>query len=96
MRIGPSLWVLFSNSLNDVTLDELPYLLKRIATLDIDKFNFLMKEVFAKTKKGKQIMSKICNKAKNDIEYSKFTDKMSKMKLDKSIITDEFIKEEEL
>ena len=96
MRIGPSLWVLFSNSLNDVTLDELPYLLKRIATLDIDKFNFLMKEVFARTKKGKQIMSKICNKAKNDIEYSKFTDKMSKMKLDKSIITDEFIKEEEL
>lgn len=96
MRIGPSLWVLFSNSLNDVTLDELPYLLKRIATLDVDKFNFLMKEVFAKTKKGKQIMSKICNKAKNDIEYSKFTDKMSKMKLDKSIITDEFIKEEEL
>ena len=28
-----------------------------------------MKEVFAKTKKGKLIMSKLCNMAKNDIEY---------------------------
>lgn len=96
MRLGPSLWALLSNSFNDVTLDELPYLLKRIATLDVEKFNFLMKEVFAKTKKGKQIMSKICSKAKNDIEYDKFTDKMDKMKIDKSIIIDEFINEDEL
>jgi hypothetical protein len=55
-----------------------------------------MKEVFARTKKGKQIMSKICNKAKNDIEYDRFTDKMSKMSIDKSIIIDEFINEDEL
>lgn len=96
MRLGPSLWILLSKSFNDITLDELPYLLKRIACLNVDKFNFLMKEVFAKTKKGKLIMSKICNMAKNDIEYDRFTDRMSKMKMDKSIITDEFINEEEL
>ena len=34
--------------------------------------------------------------AKNDIEYDRFADKMSKLKVDKSIITDEFINEEEL
>lgn len=96
MRLGPSLWMLLSKSFNDITLTELPYLLKRIASLDVDKFNFLMKEVFARTKKGKQIMSKICNKAKNDIEYDRFTDKMSKMSIDKSIIIDEFINEDEL
>lgn len=96
MRLGPSLWILLSKSFNDTTLDELPYLLKRIACLNVDKFNFLMKEVFAKTKKGKLIMSKLCNMAKNDIEYDRFTDKMTKMKVDKSIITDEFINEEEL
>lgn len=96
MRLGPSLWILLSKSFNDTTLNELPYLLKRIACLNVDKFNFLMKEVFAKTKKGKLIMSKLCNMAKNDIEYDRFTDRMSKMKVDKSIITDEFINEEEL
>lgn len=96
MRLGPSLWILLTKSFNDITLTEVPYLLKRISSLDVDKFNFLMKEVFAKTKKGRQIMSKICAKAKNDIEYDRFTDKMTKMKLDKSVITDEYIKEEEL
>lgn len=96
MRLGPSLWIIMSKSFNDLTLDELPYLLRRIASLDIEKFNFLMKEVFARTKKGRQIMSKICAKAKDDIEYTRFTDRMSKMKVDKSIITDEFINENEL
>jgi len=96
MRLGPSLWLLMSKSFNDLTLDELPYLLRRIASLDVEKFNFLMKEVFARTKKGRQIMSKICAKAKDDIEYTRFTDRMSKMKVDKSIITDEFINENEL
>jgi len=91
MRLGPSLWTLFSKSFNDLTLNELPYLLKRISELDVDKFNFLMKEVFAGTKKGKSIMSKICGKSKNDIEYDKFTDKMSKKSTDKSVITDEYI-----
>ena len=96
MRLGPSLWVLLTNSFNDITLPDLPYLLKRIASLDTDKFNFLMKEVFAKTKKGRLIMSKICKNAKDDIDYNKFTDKMDKMKIDKSIIIDEFINEDEL
>ena len=96
MRLGPSLWLIMSKSFNDLTLDELPYLLRRIASLDVEKFNFLMKEVFARTKKGRQIMSKICAKAKDDIEYTRFTDRMSKMKVDKSIITDEFINENEL
>lgn len=96
MRLGPSLWLIMSKSFNDITLNELPYLLRRIASLDAEKFNFLMKEVFARTKKGRQIMSKICAKAKDDIEYTRFTDRMSKMKVDKSIITDEFINENEL
>lgn len=96
MRLGPSLWTLFSDSFNDLTINELPYLLKNVSSLDTDKFNFLMKEVFAKTKKGKNIMSKLCGKAKNEIQYDKFTDKMSKMRTDKSMITDEYIGVNEL
>ena len=91
MRLGPSLWQLLESSFNDITTQELPYLLRGLSSLDIDRFNFLMKEVFAKTKKGKAIMSKLCGKAKNEIQYDKFTDKMTKLKTDKSVITDEFI-----
>lgn len=96
MRIGPELWELLTTSFNDINSKELPYLLKRISKLEIDKFNFLMKEVFAKTKKGKEIMSFLCNKAKNDMDYNRFINKMDKMKLNNSLIIDEYIHEEEL
>jgi hypothetical protein len=96
MRIGPSLWKLFSSSINNINSKELPYLLKRISSLDIKKFNFLMREIFAKTKKSKNIMSLLTKKAKNDMEYYHFANKMDKMKLDKSIITDEYIQYNEL
>lgn len=96
MRIGPELWKLLTMSFNDINSNEIPYLMKRISRLDVDKFNFLMKEVFAKTRKGKEIMSFICNKAKNDMDYNRFINKMDKMKLNNSLITDEFIHENEL
>lgn len=96
MRLGPSLWNLFSHSLNDTTYNEIPYLMKRVSCLEPSKFNFLMKEVFAKTRKGRGIMSKICGKAKEDIEYDNFTDRMDKLKADKSVITDEYISADEL
>ena len=96
MRIGPELWNLFSMSFNDIDATEIPYLLKRISMLEINKFNFLMKEILAKTKKGKQIMSIICNKAKNDIDYNRFVNKMDKMRINKSIIVDEYIHQDEL
>ena len=41
-------------------------------------------------------MSKISFKAKRDSEYDKFVDKMTKMKTDKGIITDDYIHPDEL
>lgn len=96
MKFGPILWDLFYNSSNDVTYEELPYLIKIVSELSVNKFNFLMKEVFAKTKKGKHIMSKLSFKAKRNSEYDKFVDKMTKMKTDKGIITDDYIHPDEL
>lgn len=96
MRLGPFIWAKVGESLNDTLFDELPYLFKRIASLGTDKFNFLMKELLAGTKRGKKIMSSFCNKAKNDKEYNKFVDKMDKMKADKGIITDDYIHPDEL
>lgn len=96
MRIGPELWKLLTMSFNDINSNEIPYLMKRISKLDVDKFNFLMKEVFAKTRKGKEIMSFICNKAKDDMDYNRFINKMDRMKLNNSLIIDEYIHENEL
>ena len=96
MRLGPSLWKLLAKSFNDINSSELPYLLKRISSLEVEKFNYLMKEVFARTKKGKEIMSYLSAKSKNDIEYGKFVDRMDRKKNGLGVITDDYIHEEEL
>lgn len=96
MKLGPQLWDILNGLLNDIDSAELPYLLKRLSELKLDTFNNVMKEVFAKTKKGKEIMSKLSFKAKRDIEYDKFVDKMAKMKTGKGIITDDYIHPDEL
>lgn len=96
MKLGPQLWDILNGLLNDIDSVELPYLLKRLSELKLDTFNNVMKEVFAKTKKGKEIMSKLSFKAKRDIEYDKFVDKMAKMKTGKGIITDDYIHPDEL
>ena len=95
MRVGPSLWTLLSNSFNDINSQELPYLLKRISLLSTDKFNYLMKEVFAKTRKGRELMASLSNKAKDDVKYDKFVDRMGKMKDHNGIITDEYMRPED-
>lgn len=96
MRFGEPLWNLFSNMFNDITTDEIPYLLKRVAKLDIDDFNWFMKEVFAQTKKGRHLMSIISKHAKKDKEYNLFLNKMSRMKDGNGIINDEYIRPDEL
>lgn len=96
MRIGPSLWNLFFSSIDDIKTKELPYLLKKVSKLKHNKFNILMNEIFAKTKKGKHILKILSNKSKNELDYNSFLKKMDKMKSNKSIITDEYIHFDEL
>ena len=97
MRIGPALWEIVSDSFgNGVKTDLIPYLYKRISQLPVKKFNFFMREVLAKTRKGKRMMAKIAEKAQYEKEYSGFEDKMSKFSTDKNVIMDEYIHPDEL
>ena len=97
MRIGPALWEIISDSFgNDVKTDLIPYLYKRISQLPVKKFNFFMREVLAKTRKGKRMMAKIAEKSQYEKEYSGFEDKMSKFNTNKNVITDEYIHPDEL
>jgi hypothetical protein len=96
MRLGLPLWKLLMSSLNDISSKELPFLIKRLSSLQTNKFNYLMKEVFAKTKKSKLLMSNLSKLAKNDMEYNRFIEKIPKMNTDKTIIADNYIQAEEL
>lgn len=95
MRFGPILWEKFSNSFSDINFEDVPYLFKKVSSLNIDSFNSLMNEILANTRKGKTIMSNLCLSSKKESDYDRFVDKMEKKKLEKSLITDEFITEDE-
>ena len=74
----------------------LDIVLQKAATLPCKKFNFFIKEVLAKTRTGKRLMAKLIEKAKNEKEYEKFYDKMTKLQTNKNLINDEYIHTEEL
>ena len=96
MRIGPSLWTIFSENFEGIDFKTVPYLYKILSSLSCKNFNKIMSEVLAKTATGKRLISKLIEKAKHEKEYNKFSDKMSKLNIDKDIITDEYIHPEEL
>ena len=96
MRIGPSLWTIMSESFGEIDFTTIPFVYRTIACLSCKNFNKLMKEVLAKTRTGKRLMGKVIEKAKKDKEYNQFSDKMSKLKTDKNVITDEYIHPDEL
>lgn len=96
MKLGPKLWDLFFSSLKESNTDILPYLLKRVSEIETNKFHRLFREIFSKTRKGKRIMSNFLIQSKQDIEYDKFVDRMTKKNIDKGIITDDYIHPGEL
>lgn len=96
MRIGPSLWTILSDSFEHVDSDLIPYVYRKIAMLPPKKFNKLMSEVLAKTKKGKEWLNKLISKAREEKNYNKFLDRIGSLQTDKNIINDEYIHTEEL
>lgn len=89
MRIGPSLWILLSDSFTNVDSNLIPYLYKTIAKLSPKNFNRLISEIFAKTRTGNRLMAKVIAKAKEEKDYDNFDVKMSNLKVDKSLLSDE-------
>ena len=96
MRLGPALWDLLMNCCGDIETEMIPYLFMKIAKLPVNKFNYLMREVFAGTKKGKRIISNMISKIQFNNEYDDFTNRLQMKNADISMINDEYIKAEEL
>ena len=95
MRIGPYMWKLFTSYFEDTDTSEMPYIYRTFAKLKPESFFKAFSEMMAKTGKGKEYAKKIKDKALHDKEMDGFTDKMATRKMDKSIITDNYMLSEE-
>lgn len=96
MRLGPALWDLLLESCEGVEPNMFPYIFMKISMLPLKKFNYLMQEIFAGTKKGKRIMKMLVNNINTEIEYDDFTTRLNMKNADVMMINDEYIRPEEL
>lgn len=96
MRLGPALWDSLMNCCGGIETEMIPYLFMKIAKLPVDKFNYLMREVFAETKTGKRIIGKMIAKIQFNNEYDDFTNRLQMKNANISMINDEYIRVEEL
>ena len=74
MRIGLALWTLIEEEVSDCGFDMLEvgmnFFLMELSQLDCDDFNKTLQEIFARTRKGKEILGDILEK----ITYNKEMD----------------------
>ena len=95
MRIGPYMWNIFTEYFEDTDTSDMPYIYQVLSKLKPEAFFKVFSEMMAKTEKGKMYAEKLINKAINNKEQTSFTNKMSKRKDDKNIITDNCMSPEE-
>ncbi len=101
MRLGYALWSLIEEEFEKCGLDIIEvgvnFFLMELSEMDCEEFNETLQEIFARTKKGKQLIVDIVDKIRYNKEKDDFDDYIQTMN-DKQIqITDdEFISPEEL
>jgi hypothetical protein len=93
MMTGEALWNMIVPENIDTEL--IPYYFKRLCCLKVDKFNMVVRELLADREKSNKYKDKLIQLATEDMEDDSNAN-FEKEKDEKSIITDDYIREEEL
>ena len=95
MRVGAVMWDCICGSVNKFDSKHFPYFFKELVSLPTNEFESVMKEVFAKTKVGREKVNGIYNQSRYDDEYDKFSADIA-AKQERDVIEDDYFSEEEL
>ena len=74
----------------------LPTFIMNLCSLSDNEFNNLLREVFARTRLGKEELSKLAEKSKYEDDYSSFEYDIRQKQSERGIIEDGYFTEEEL
>lgn len=77
MRLGPALWERFTKLINPEDFPLKHHVYIELASLPTDEFNEKMKEIFAGTKRGKEIIADIVEQVKKDMKSDEFNEAMN-------------------
>ena len=76
MRLGPAMWGRFCEAIPDGDFALKHHVYTEIAQMESSEFNATMKEILAKTKKGKEIIIEILNDVKEEMKQDEFNESM--------------------
>ena len=94
MRIGVGLWNIISEDINDSRL--LPYFFTTLCELPVDEFNTILKEAFARTKRGKMYIKELIKESLHYAEMNSFIDTVRQKNADAAVLNDGYISSDEL
>lgn len=94
VRLGYALWNTIAEQIDDNSVEP-NFLLMELSTLPVEQFNQSMQEIFAKTKKGKEILSDICSSINREKDEDDFND-FIKTNNDRYPVDDGYFTSEEL
>lgn len=94
LRLGVGLWDKVSKHIMDVNL--VPYVFANLCRLKTTRFNKVMREVLAGTKKGDVCMENIVITSMKDADYNDFEDRLKQKNIDKALIADNYFTAVEL
>lgn len=86
MRLGVGIWKKLFDNVQDTNL--IPYVFTKVIKLPTKKFNKVIREKLANTKKGNYIFNDFIKKSEYDSSYQQFTNRIKLKNLNKSIIQD--------
>lgn len=94
LRMGVTLWNILSE--NVYGYESMPYFFMTLCEMNTDEFNLNLKEVFAKTKKGKQFIIDLNEYALKEAEYNSNIETIEISNENDDLITDSYISSDEL
>ena len=94
LRIGVKLWEKLINN-DEVKASTTPYFFQLLCELDIDDFNYTIKNILSKTKAGKSLFEDLLNQARKYKEQDDFQKNLYS-KHEKDIINDGYYANDEL
>lgn len=94
IRMGVGLWDILSENIDDPKI--LPFFFTALCEMPVEEFNENLREVFAKTKRGKQFIQELIDESMFFVETNRFIDVEPQKNYNSAILNDEYISSDEL
>lgn len=94
IRMGVGLWNILSENIDDPKI--LPFFFTALCEMPVEEFNENLREVFAKTKRGKQFIQELIDESMFFVETNRFIDVEPQKNYNNAILNDEYISSDEL